>query len=125
MTLNQNSVFEEFIRLTTLTTEEATKYVGLSVSAMAYMQRLLLREIADEAELELITDATAKKAFYDYTVLCAATPQTFSTRTGSVFARLSEDATVTHAQNLWYNAMAVLPRGLVRDDGFIFEGVIG
>ncbi len=123
MTLNQNSIFDMFVNLCGLTDEEAAKHRGLTISAKAYFDRLLKSDISTEEELYLITDAAAKKAFYDYTVLCASVPSTFSTRTGSVFARLSDNAAVVNAQTLWYSAMALLPRDLVRDDGFIFEGV--
>ncbi len=123
MTLNQITVLHRFSMLAHLEEQEAEYYLPLAISAQRYFDRLIKRAVADETELELLTDAAAKKAFYDYTVLIAANQKTFSTRTGSVFARLNEDATVVNAQQLYYQAMALLPHGLIDDGGFIFEGV--
>lgn len=125
MTLNHISILHSFAMLANLEEAEAEYYLPMAMSAQKYFERLLKRAIADEEELELLTDAAAKKAFYDYTVLIAASQKTFSTRTGSVFARLSDDTTVINAQQLYYQAMAILPRDLINDDGFIFEGVAG
>ncbi len=125
MTLNQNSVFERFAVLTNLTDEEAARYLSFSASAKVSIERLLKREIADENELYLVTDCAAKKAFYDYTLLCASTPRIFSTTTGSVFARLADDVTVDNAKNLWLEAMSLLPKDLISDSEFVFSGVRG
>lgn len=123
--LDKDSVLEVFKTLANLTDEETERYTGLINSAAAYIERLLLRETASDEESELLTYACATKAFFDYTVLVAATPKTYSTQSGSIFAKVSEDATVTNAQTLMYNALAALPVDLWRNNGFIFEGVRG
>lgn len=123
--LNKNSVLEAFRNMADLTDEEALQFIGLVNSAKAYMERLLIRETADDGELELLTHACAAKTFFDYTVLLAATPKTYSTKSGSIFAKVSEDATVINAQTLMNNALAALPQDLWRNNGFIFEGVAG
>lgn len=123
--LNKNSVLEAFRLLADLTGEEAMKFLGLVNSAKAYIERLTLREPKNDEELELLTYACAAKTFFDYTVLCAATPKTYSTQSGSIFAKISEDATVSNAQTLMYNAFDTVPRDLLRNNGFIFEGMAG
>lgn len=123
--LDKDSVLETFKTLANLTDEEAERFAGLINSAVAYIERLLLRETANDDESELLIYACAAKAFFDYTVLVAATPKTYSAQSGSIFAKVSEDATVTNAQTLMYNALAALPVDLWRNNGFIFEGVRG
>ena len=122
--LNQKNIISRFCELAHLTESEAETYSATVVAAMSYFGRLLMRD-PDDSEEALCEYACACKAFYDYTVLKAATSKTYSTQSGGIYARLSDDQTVINAENLWQNALASLPEGLVRDCSFIFEGVAG
>ncbi len=120
-----SEVTSVFAGLTHLTGSEASNYAPVIKSAKAYFERLFLRDIADSAEKELAEYACACKAFLEYTVLMAATPKTYSTQSGGIFAKVAENKSVVSAECLYRNACAALPRGLIRDDGFIFEGTEG
>ena len=123
--LDLNNVTERFLKLARLTEEEGKNYQNTVCSAKAYFERLLKRDPADGNERELCEYACACKAFFDYTVLKAATAKMYSTQSGGVYARLSEDETVVNAEALMNNSRAALPCGLIRDDGFVFESVEG
>lgn len=122
--LNSENITARFSELAHLTASEAETYSATISSATAYFDRLFKRDPVD-AEKPLCEYACACKAFYDYTVLKAATSKTYSTQSGGIYARLSDDQTVINAENLWQNALAALPHDLVRDCSFIFEGVSG
>lgn len=122
--ISTEAVTAEFEKLTKLTKSEAENYAQTVGAAIAYFKRLLRREPEGD-EVGLCEYAAACKAFFDYTVLCAATSKRFSTQTGGIFTRISEDRTVINAERLLRNAYATLPEGLIRDDGFIFEGTEG
>ena len=119
-TISIDAVKTGFAKLARLTPAEAEGYLPTVKSAAAYFGRLLIRD-PEEDEAELCEYAAACKAFFDYTVLCAATAKTYSTQTGGIFAKVSEDKTVVNAERLLRNAYAALPGGLIRDDGFVFE----
>lgn len=125
MTLNQNSILDSFKLLSGLTDEETPRYLGVVLSAKAYVERLLLRDIQTEDEALLLTNACAAKVFFDYTVLCAATSRTLSTQSGSVFTKVSDDENVLQAQTFMYNAFAAVPGDLMCDNGFVFERAVG
>ncbi len=122
--LNIENVSANFAALAHLTSEEAETYLPTVKSAVAYFGRLFLRDPTED-ETPLAEYACGCKAFFDYTILCAATPRTFSSQSGSIFAKVSEDEAVNNAEKLMRSAMAALPEGLLRDDGFIFEGTEG
>ena len=122
--LDIEKVTARFCELAHLTNVEAEAYAATVFAAAAYFNRLLKRD-PEGAEKSLCEYACACKAFYDYTVLKAATSKTYSTQSGGIYARLSDDKTVANAENLWQNALAALPSDLVRDCSFIFEGVRG
>lgn len=122
--LNQENITARFCELAHLTGSEAETYSATVYAAMSYFDRLFKRD-PEDAEKPLCEYACACKAFYDYTVLKAATSKTYSTQSGGIYARLSDDQTVINAENLWQNALASLPCDLVRDCSFIFEGVAG
>lgn len=113
-------VLARFTELAKLTAEEAASYAPTVKSAQAYFCRLLSRDPTEE-EKPLCEYACGCKAFFDYTVLRTASEKTFSSQTGGVFTRVSEDDNVKNAERLYKNALAALPEGLVRDDGFVFE----
>ena len=122
--LNFQNIMERFMELTGLTAEEAERYDATVSAAEKYFSRLLKRDPAGE-ETASCEYACACKAFYDYAALLAATQKTYSTQTGGIYARLSDDRTVINAENLWQNALAALPDDLIRDCSFVFEGVQG
>lgn len=119
-TTDYSNILTRFAELAKFTEEEAKTYEPTVKSAYSYFGRLLVRE-PEEGEVPLCEYACACKAFLDYTVLCAATAKTYSTQTGGIYARLSENDTVINAERLMKNAFASLPEGLIRDDGFVFE----
>lgn len=123
--LDITAVSRLFGILAQLTEEETSVYLPTVKSGMAYFDRLFLRDYADEAEKQLSEYACACKVFFDYTVLKAAIPKTYSTQSGGIFAKVSDDAAVKNAAALMRRAMAALPKGLISDDGFVFEGVAG
>ena len=122
--LDIGNVTSRFCELAHLTAAEAETYAATVSAAAAYFDRLFKRD-PEEAEKPLCEYACACKAFYDYTVLKAATSKTYSTQSGGIYARLTDDKTVINAENLWQNSLAALPHDLVRDCSFIFEGVAG
>ena len=122
--LNLENVTAHFRELAHLTETDAETYAATVFAAAAYFGRILKRD-PEPCEMTLCEYACACKAFYDYTVLKAATSKTYSTQSGGIYARLSDDKTVINAENLWQNALAALPHDLVRDCSFIFEGVAG
>ena len=122
--LDIENVTSRFCKLAHLTAAEAETYAATVSAAAAYFDRLFKRD-PEEAEKPLCEYACACKAFYDYTVLKAATSKTYSTQSGGIYARLTDDKTVINAENLWQNSLAALPHDLVRDCSFIFEGVAG
>ena len=122
--LNQANITARFCELAHLTESEAETYAATVRAAMSYFDRLFKRD-PEDAEKPLCEYACACKAFYDYTVLKAATSKTYSTQSGGIYARLSDDQTVINAENHWQNSLAALPEDLVRDCSFIFEGVPG
>lgn len=122
--LNSENITARFCELAHLTVPEAETYLATISAAIFYFDRLFKRD-PDETEKHICEYACACKAFYDYTVLKAATSKTYSTQSGGIYARLSDDQTVISAENLWQNALAALPHDLVRDSSFIFEGVSG
>lgn len=122
--LDIESVTSEFAKLAQLSEDELSRYASTVSSAKAYFERILKRE-PSESEKELCTYACACKAFFNYTVLKAATFKMFSSSAGGVYARISEDETVKAAERLYKNSLAALPAGLVRDDGFVFESAEG
>ncbi len=117
-------ITEEFKKLSQLSEDELPRYNSVIASAKAYFERLLRREPLEE-EAELCTYACACKAFFVYTVLRASEFKTFSSSTGGLYTRISEDTTVKFAERLYKNALAALPEGLVRDCGFVFESTEG
>lgn len=121
-TLDLSSVTQKFLGLSHLTEEEAQIYAPTVKSAKNYFERLLKR-YPNESEKELCEYACACKAFFDYTILCAATAKTYSTQSGGVYARVAENEAVNNAEKLMRNAMSSLPCDLISDDGFVFEGV--
>ena len=125
MKLNLNAVTENFKTLSCLLPEELDRYMGLINSAKGYFERLLMRDFASDEEHNLCEYACAAKAYYDYTVFTAATSKTLSTQSGTVFTKVSDDASVKNAELLMHHAIASLPAGLLRDNGFIFERVDG
>lgn len=125
MKLNLNSITDAFKTLSALTDEEVCRYMGLLQSAKGYFERLILRDFKNDDERVLCEFACATKAYYDYCVFMAATSKTYSTQTGSVFARVGDNESVKNAETLMYNALAALPVGLVRDNGFMFERANG
>ena len=116
---NVSAIFQKLARLTD---EEALAYKPTVAQAEAYFLRLLLRDPADENEKSLCEYACACKAYLDYTILQAASQKADSTQIGGVAARVAGDKTVLNAERNMYDAFAALAPGLVRDDGFIFEG---
>ncbi len=125
MKLNLNSITEIFKSLANLTDEEISRYIGMIQSAKGYFERLVMRKFANDEELGLCEYACAAKAYYDYTVFMAATSKTYSSQSGSVFAKVSDNESVKSAEILMYNAIAAIPTGLVRDNGFMFERANG
>ena len=123
--LDITSVTGHFRVLAQLTEEEAAVYLPTIKSEMAYFDRIFLRDPSGDAEKHLCEYAFACKAFFDYTILKAATSKTYSTQSGGIYARISDDVTVSNAEHLMRRAMAALPEGLISDDGFVFEGVKG
>lgn len=123
--LDFENVMARFRNLSHLTEEEAKIYIPTVNSAKAYFERLLLRDPSDGEEQGLCEYACAAKAFFDYTILCAATAKVYSTQSGGIYARMSEDETVMNAEKLMNNAFAAVPSGLIRDDGFVFESTEG
>ncbi len=120
--ISVQNVTDRFRELTRLTPLEAEIYLPTILSAMRYFTRLLKRPPTED-ELAPCEYAAACKANYDYAVLNCSRDKTFSTQTGSIFAKISSNETVISAENLWHQALASLPEGLVRDAGFVFEGV--
>ncbi|MBQ8624177.1 MAG: hypothetical protein IJ424_07410 [Oscillospiraceae bacterium] len=125
MRLNINAVTENFKTLSALTDDELDRYMGMIRSAQGYFERLLMRDFISDDECHLCEHACAAKAYYDYTVFMAATSKTYSSQSGSVFAKVSDNRSVKNAETLMYNALAALPEGLVRDNGFMFERTNG
>ncbi len=125
MNLNLNSITETFKALADLTDQEVGRYIGMLQSAKGYFERLILREFKSDEELSLCEYACATKAYYDYTVFMAATSKTYSSQSGSVFAKVNDNESVKSAEILMYNALAAVPKGLVRDNGFMFERANG
>ncbi len=125
MKLNLNSITDAFKTLSALTDEETDRYMGILQSAKGYFERLILRDFENDEERTLCEFACAAKAYYDYIVFMAATSKTYSTQTGSVFARVGDNESVKNAETLMYNSLAALPLGLVRDNGFMFERANG
>lgn len=125
MTLNLNQIADDFAILAGLGEEEVKTYLGLILSAKSYYERLLLRDFSDDDERALYEYACACKVYYDYCVYLCSQKSTLPTASGSVFSRVSSDKTVRSAELMMYNALASLPKGLVNDDGFIFEGMVG
>lgn len=125
MTLNIHTITENFKMLTNLTNDELERYSGIIATAKGYFERLLMRDFASDEERNLCEHACAAKAYFDYTVFMAATTNTHPTQSGSVFVRVGDNACVKNAETLMYNALAALPAGLVRDNGFVFERTDG
>ncbi len=125
MTLNIQTVTENFKTLTNLTDDELERYSGIISSAKGYFERLLMRGFASDEERHLCEHACAAKAYYDYTVFMAATSNTQPTQSGSVFVKVGDNSCVKNAETLMYNALAALPTGLMRDNGFMFERTDG
>lgn len=119
------NIMQHFRNLSHLTDEDSEIYIPTVRSAEAYIVRLMLREPEDETEQSLCEYACAAKAFYDYTILCSATSKVYSTQTGGIYAKISEDVTVKNAEKLMTGAFAAVPEGILRDDGFIFMGAEG
>ncbi len=114
-----------FGTLAQLTEEETAAYQPMVKSGIAYFDRLFKRDYSDDAEKQLSEYACACKVFFDFTVLKSASQKTYSTPTGGIYSRISDDVAVKSAEQLMRRAMAALPEGLISDDGFIFEGVAG
>lgn len=123
--LDLEAVFKGFAALAKLTDEEAEAYRPTVKSAKAYFERLILRDFEPEGEKDLCEYACACKAFFDYTVFCAASIKSFSSQTGGIYTRVLGSETVKNAERLMRNSFAALPPGLIRDDGFVFEGAEG
>lgn len=122
--ISLENVTSRFCELTHLDSTEAANYSAAVSAAAAYFTKLLLREPSEE-EVSGCEYAVACKAFYDYTVIRAATEKTYSTSTGGIFSRASDQKTSESAHELYKQALASLPDGLVSDGGFAFAGVRG
>lgn len=125
MKLSLNTIADTFKTLADLTDDELNRYAGMVHSAKGYFERLILRDFETDEEYKLCQYACAAKAYYDYTVFMAASSKTYSSQSGSVFAKVSDNESVKNAQILMYNAIAAIPEGLIRDNGFIFERTDG
>lgn len=122
--LELQAITQEFAKLAQLTEEELSRYASTVASAKAYFERILLRDPVGE-EISLSVYACACRAFLNYAILKAATQRTFSSPTGGVYTKISDDETVSAAQRLYREAAAALPAGLVRDSEFVFERTEG
>lgn len=122
--LNIDSIEERFSEFSGLTLDEAARYTSLISSAKALFEKLLKRPPAEGEEKDLCEYACACRAFFDYTLLLAATENTYSTKTGSVYAK-NPSGTVVNAERLMKSASAALPRDLFEAGDFIFESVEG